>query len=456
MAIGLFYTLLFRDVPFFWDTIQLASKQAHHFYEKGLFPPLLPERLDSGHPPFVGLYLAVVWMLLGKSLFISHLAFSPFIVLYIYFLIQISRIQIRDSMLRIGWVIILLSEPLFLSQTAIMSPDIILISGMLGLYFAYLRHHRFWMLTSAIILAAVSLRGAMVLFAFCLVPIIYNLWYKRRGLRKTILNYIPLLPGVLLFLCFLGYHYMSKSWVGFHGDSPWAGSFSRVDAMGLLKNVGLFLYRWVESGKIFVLLSLLFLGWKIKNRIRDGHIFNLILLGVFSIVILINTLPYAHLNANRYFWPIYMMSFILLASFLDAKNVALRRKLLLLAVIFIHQTCIHFSDVRIPYSHDWEVSLIHLPYHSLQKEAMAFLREKGIPLDLVGTAFPAINSEKHIYLSDEADRMQDMRSGEFPYIYYSNIMNTVKSDQRLDIKDRYTVIWQKKSGRIQTMIYRRK
>lgn len=177
---------------------------------------------------------------------------------------------------------------------------------------------------------------------------------------------------------------------------------------------------------------------------------------MFSIVILINTLPYAHLNANRYFWPIYMMSFILLASFLDAKSVALRRKLLLLAAIFIHQTCIHFSDVRIPYSHDWEVSLIHLPYHTLQKEAMAFLREKGIPLDQVGTGFPAINSEKHIYLSDEADRMQDMRSGEFPYIYYSNIMNTVKSDQRLDLKDRYTVIWQKKSGRIQTIIYRRK
>lgn len=450
------YFLLFYTVPFFWDTIQLSSKQAHHFYENGFFPILLPEGLDSGHPPFVGWYIAWVWTLLGKSIVVSHLTFVPFVFLCVYFALHVAKEHIEDKLLRMGWIGLVLTEPIFLSQTAIMSPDIILISGMLGLYVAFLQKNKVWMFISAFILAAVSMRGAMVLFAFCLFPLVYELGFKKRGLPQIIKQYGAIVPGALFFLSFLLYHYFSKNWIGFHEDSPWAGSFSRVDAVGLIKNVGLFGYRWMEGGKVFVLVGLLVLGWRMKRPFKDKHIFNLILLGLLSLVILFNTLPYAHLNANRYFWPVYLMSFILLATFLDGQGVSKRLKLLLLAAIFIHQTLIHFSDVRVTYSHDWEVSLIHWPYHNLREDAWDFLHENEIPLSEVGTAFPAINSDKHISLSSDERRMQDMREGDFEYLYYSNIMNSVKEEQLKQIRVKYDPIWQKSAGQIEVNIYKRK
>ena len=265
-----------------------------------------------------------------------------------------------------------------------------------------------------------------------------------------------MLPGAFFFLSFLLYHYFSKNWIGFHEDSPWAGSFQLVDFTGLLKNLGLFIYRWIESGKIFLLMGLLFLGSNFKKPFTDKHIFNLTLLGLLSLVILINTLPYAHLNANRYFWPIYIMSFILLASLFNDQSVSRRLKLLLVAVVFIHQTFIHFSDIRLTYSYDWEVSLIHWPYHNLRDEAWDILRKNETPFNEVGTAFPSINSDQHITLSEDEQPMRDMRQQDFEFLYYSNIMNSVKEEQLEHIRKNYEVLWQKSSGQIEVFIYKRK
>lgn len=66
--------------PFFWDTIQLGSKHAHYFYETNFRSIILPNEIDSGHIPSLGIYLALVWKIAGKSLVISHLAMLPFVM----------------------------------------------------------------------------------------------------------------------------------------------------------------------------------------------------------------------------------------------------------------------------------------------------------------------------------------------------------------------------------------
>src|SRR4051794_38753575 len=89
-----FYILLTFFVlhnSFFWDTIQLGSKQAHWFYDHNFKFFFLPEIIDSGHPPSFGIYLAICWKLFGKSLPVSHLAMLPFllgIVIQVYLLLK--------------------------------------------------------------------------------------------------------------------------------------------------------------------------------------------------------------------------------------------------------------------------------------------------------------------------------------------------------------------------------
>ena len=75
--IGIALVWAVQHDPFFWDTVQLASKHAHHFYENGLRWTPLPPEIDSGHPPVFGYYLALAWTCFGKTLPASHCAMPP-------------------------------------------------------------------------------------------------------------------------------------------------------------------------------------------------------------------------------------------------------------------------------------------------------------------------------------------------------------------------------------------
>ncbi len=76
------FTWAVRQDPFFWDTIQLASKHAHFFYDRGGEWAVLPPEIDSGHPPALGYYLAFLWAVFGKNLATGHWAMLPFLLVH--------------------------------------------------------------------------------------------------------------------------------------------------------------------------------------------------------------------------------------------------------------------------------------------------------------------------------------------------------------------------------------
>ncbi|MEK7253678.1 MAG: hypothetical protein AAB316_02970, partial [Bacteroidota bacterium] len=88
---ALLATYLVRNHPFFWDTIQLASKHAHFFYDTDFQSLILPENIDSGHPPAFGMYLALVWKIFGKTLTVSHFAMLPFLWGIVFFILKIGE-----------------------------------------------------------------------------------------------------------------------------------------------------------------------------------------------------------------------------------------------------------------------------------------------------------------------------------------------------------------------------
>jgi hypothetical protein len=65
--------IISRNHPFFWDTV-LTSTIAQWFYENGTDNGITPLIWDSGHPTLFQLYLSSAWKILGKSLYVSHLA----------------------------------------------------------------------------------------------------------------------------------------------------------------------------------------------------------------------------------------------------------------------------------------------------------------------------------------------------------------------------------------------
>src|SRR6056297_2929728 len=77
--------LFSKDFPFFWDTVQLGSKHAHWYYENNYQSFFLPQSIDSGHPPTFGMYIALLWKILGKKLWVSHLSLVPFTALIVFY-----------------------------------------------------------------------------------------------------------------------------------------------------------------------------------------------------------------------------------------------------------------------------------------------------------------------------------------------------------------------------------
>ena len=125
-AIVLMATWLVKDHPFFWDTVQLGSKQAHFFYENGFSSFILPVEIDSGHPPFFGAYLALMWQLFGKTLAVSHFAMLPFLLGNVYLLSKMAEWLRPDH--RPSWLLLFaFADPVLASQSILVSPDIALV-----------------------------------------------------------------------------------------------------------------------------------------------------------------------------------------------------------------------------------------------------------------------------------------------------------------------------------------
>ncbi|MBP6695890.1 MAG: hypothetical protein KA161_12230, partial [Saprospiraceae bacterium] len=234
---------------FFWDTIQLGSKQAHFFYEASEFSLLLPNEIDSGHFPLFGLYLSVWWDFFGKTLFVSHLAMLPWVLWITYVIFRLTTIYCSENY-RYLMVFILCLEPTLLAQITLISPDVILIASFLSGWFYYQKNNIVLLSLFFLILCLISLRGFMVAGAlFAAVCLIWMFDKKERGNLKILTAFFP---GFIAVLLFLGYHYQKSAWIGFHADSPWSPSFTKVNISGILYNTGLFVWRMVDFGRVGV------------------------------------------------------------------------------------------------------------------------------------------------------------------------------------------------------------
>ena len=166
-ALVTWVTWAVRDHFFFWDTVQLASQHAQFFFENNFSTFLLPDEMDSGHPPTFGFYLAIVWKIMGKSLENSHLGMLPFLFGIIW-----QAWRVGEKVLGDGWaylfLLLLMVNPVVASQCVLVSPDVVLIFFFLLALNAIFREKIFFLSFALLGLAAISMRGMMVVAALFL------------------------------------------------------------------------------------------------------------------------------------------------------------------------------------------------------------------------------------------------------------------------------------------------
>lgn len=442
--------------PFFWDTIQLGAKHAHWYYDNQFAYLLLPDEIDSGHPPTFGMLLAGMWLLFGKSLAVSHAMMLPFLIAITLLLFRLGKRLAGENQ---AWILPVLvwSDPVFLGQSVLVSPDIVLVLGFLCCLIGVLEKRNGAILLGALILAAISTRGMMTVVLLYLLDLIMH---PDRRLQTLIQRAWPYVPSGLLALAFLLYHYKVKGWIGYHEASPWAYSFQRATGMELVKNVAILGWRMLDYGRIFMWLALagIFFQHHPAKMWSSSPVFRqMLILFLLSIPILGSTfLLYKGLQGYRYLLPTFLsFTFVFVVLISQARLPKHWKKGLLgitIAGLLTGNLWIYPDKI----SQGWDATLAHWPYYQLREDMLIFIEKEGIPLAEVGTAFPEIGPLKYKDLSERENGLSEKDLEKSQYLLYSNVMNDYTDEE---IEELHTAEWQVmhrlQTGGIKMILYKR-
>ncbi len=435
-------TLLSLDHIFFWDTVQLASMQAHHFFENGLNNTLLPNKIDSGHIPAFGFYLAILWKIFGKTLWVSHLAILPFLLGIVWQSNTLIRYFIPKPYATLS-LILFLAEPTLLGQSVLVSPDIVLVFCFLLMLNGILKNQRFLIAIGLIGLFLISMRGLMVAFSLLLFDIYLNAFDERRlsfsQLLKISLAYWPAVIGILPYFLF---HYAEKGWLAYHPDSPWMGSFERVGIEGFLYNIGIMIWRIMDFGRVFVIIAIVLITLTRLGKIRLHKKFKYLIFMMASLVICLgySFTTYKYLSAHRYLLPLYL---ILLLGFLYMLFVFVSNKRvqnIIYLIVFGALLSGHLWIYPEGIAKGWDSSLAHWPYYELREKMNAYLEQKDIAYSEVASEFPNVSERRFMELNESHEKHQYFNLDSNDYVLYSNVYNNFNDEEINQLKRNFKPI----------------
>ncbi len=448
-----------RSHFFFWDTVQLGSQHAQFFYDNHFSTFLLPDEMDSGHPPTFGFYLAIVWKIMGKSLQNSHLAMLPFL-----FGIVWQAWRVGEKWLGEGWaylfLLLLVANPVVASQCVLVSPDVVLIFFFLLALNAIFREKKLLLSFALLGLAMVSMRGMMVvaaLFVFQLLTT-YN-FPKVLNFRKVTSIAIPYFLGSLAAFIFFMYHYSHKGWVGYHTSSSWAEAFQTVDFKGFIKNIIFLIWRLIDFGHLFIGLTVLALTYTIRRTVGKLFPTTMQLWRLLLILIMVLTptlIIYQGLLNHRYLLPIYITACLLCVKLIsDLKN--WRQQLKISAFVLLGLASGNFWVYPQPIATGWDATLAHLSYYRLRNEMIQFIDSQGIKHEDIGTAFPNLRSFSLVDLKTDTTATDFARLdlSKNHYVFYSNVMNELTGAELEELRKHWQIAHILRGGQIEVILYKK-
>jgi hypothetical protein len=441
---------------FFWDTIQLGSKQAHWYFENNFSVLLLPDLIDSGHPPLFGIYLAALWKVFGKTLMISHLAMLPFLFGILFYSYKLGQYFIGENY---AWLfpLFIMANPCYLGHSILISPDILLLCFLLFAFYYILKNKRNHAILGLLGLSLISTRGMALVFCLFVFELIFSI-------KPSIIHRLKILIPKYAIACsltiiFLTYHYIAKSWIGFSSDSPWASNFEWAGISGIIRNMAVLGWKLSDFGNIFLTSSIvvLYLWYKRRKKFFNQGVSNFVGLGVIILIVFsIMILPFKSLINPRYFLPLFILfGFIaacLFVPLLKERRSAKYLLAILISGLFIGNFWIYPKQI----AQGWDSTMGHVPYYSLQEKMMDYIENENIPLHTIGTEFPNRGPIKFMDLSKNEEGIEESDFDKHDYILYSTIMNDFSDEELMDMEQNWEEVKKLTRAKIEMILYKRK
>ncbi len=452
-------TFLVADHPFFWDTIPLASIPANWFYENGLGDFILPMAHDNGNQPILGIYLSIIWKVFGKTLAVSHFAMLPFLIGIVIQLQRIVKTFFPGSIITQSAVILaVLIEPTMLSQSALVSSDIVLIFFYLLCVNSILTNNRLLLAVALIGLGNISMRGSMMVVAILICDVLLSSNYSRQFLFDKLKRMIPAYVPALLIICSWHlYHYIATGWIGFHTESPWIESFEPMSNFDeFFHNIKMLVWLLVDYGKIalWIVAGLILISkFRPKLGAHSKSIQLLILMAAPLLVISPTKLYYLHLMGSRY----YLQIFIFLILFTLYLIFTLKHKTLkysLYTLILVSLITGHLWIYPERLSQNWDGTLARLPYFELRQNMINYIDDETIPYEWIGTTFPNLSSMKYTDLTDDERAFADKDLSSNKYVFYSNVFNEWTVDELAELHTNWEVVKEFSNWNIYVKLYK--
>ncbi len=328
------------NLPYYWDEWGAYIVPAYRLAQGSLLralPGLHPPYLFFGHPPALYLLLAVIYKLLGETIWIFHLLAISFSFLGVYFTYLLGT-HLFNRNVGILAALFLFFSPLYFAQSGMVHADIVITAfGVMTVYFM-LKNNYVAYLLSSIIMVMVK-ESSMVLIVALL---IYIFIFEKD--RSVVINKLFKYAIPLIVICiFFGFQKLAT---GSFLPNPYFNShaFATFNHNALIhkmiSGVGNWLF-WEQYRIILTFIIIVNIIITLKNGIKKESY-------LFLIIITFYIIPFSFI----FFLPRYILIAFPYFSILGACSIVmifkgLKKQLAVVVVIlalFIFE--LHGNDKR--------------------------------------------------------------------------------------------------------------
>lgn len=355
-------------------------------------------------------------------------------------------------------LLFLLIEPTFLAQSALVSPDIVLVFFYLASAVAILTGRRRWLAVSLCGLGLISLRGMISVVAVFISDLVMERGRTGDSFARTVARVAPAyVPAGLLVVAWLASHAMATGWVGHHASSPWAGSFQLVGPARVFGNLVLVAWRLIDLGRLFLWIAaagLVFLHYKEGRPLSRGARTALALFLPPLLLLTATVVTRAELTAPRYLLICYLSFSLFVFCLLDVVTSPRTRGILAAALVAGLATG-HLWKYPEQIAVGWDSTLGHLPYYGQREKMIRYIKAKGISVESVGSDFPNLASPRITDLGEEtwSFHPKDLRSDE--YVLYASVFNGFSREELSELETRWFVEKEYRCFASRMTLYRR-
>lgn len=296
------------SLPYYWDEAWVYGPAVRLMAQNGLslLPDALPVHYSRGHPMLFHFLVAGWLQLFGNTVLASHM-FALFVSIFLVAALYFVGKDLFNEKIALASVLLLLMQPIFLAQSGLVLPEVMLaLFALLSIYF-FLRKKMLWYFISASLMLFTKETGVAIVFVAFILEIIRQSATLFSQAWATIRTLFVVGSPVLVLFAYLLLQYFYQGWFLFPEHTGYV-TFDIATVWDRLTE-GYGAYIFIYQGRNLLLFSaLLLLIYALIRKLKFEH--KTELFSLFAFIVGFMLVSSVNFFSNRYIMsiiPIFLL-----------------------------------------------------------------------------------------------------------------------------------------------------